>query len=776
MTRAPRAAAGARPAHPGGVVCRVVRHAIAMGRAWRSSRCPPLWLAIALLRGGGARTGFWAGVLALLWFSHGVMVAWTRPPERAFALGEVALSVAIVLAASLTGLRGTFRRAIEAQSTRPEPMATLLPSSDPRMAGLPADAIARMHGAARAIRDGALARCRAPARAACWRDPRTSGGAAPARPPARPRPRPADGDALLQRALASLSRRRAAAQRHGQLQMACGDAEAAFAQLAPRLRLGAGATDAVVQPRPQPADAGRQRRRGRSAGSSASTLAPDLLPATILLGDALVHLGRFDEAAGALSRRPAAPPGAAATHGAACPTSRRGRCRTHDAEQLVAQLQRQRHHRRRPRRDGPCARQTGGRPRPLSARRSPRWRPANALAAAARAVERVGIRGATSMRRWPRPSGCPRRRSGSRTAKSSSSSALPRSGSTLFEQILAHASRRRRRERTARPWRNDPAGIAAARAALSAMDRVGDARRTGSDWARTTCPAPRAGARGDRASPTRCRTTGNTPASCARCCRARPSSTCVATALETALVVLSPAVLPAAGFLGRPLPTSPPTCAVANARWTPGAPAIPPHPPASLRGAAGRPGGRIRALLDDCGLPFDAACLEFHRSQRSVRTASAAQVRQPLRGDTARAICTARSWIPCARRSAASRPGRAAGTRFAQNARMEELLIVTTGGTIDKVYFDDKSDYQVGEPQIGHILEELGVAFRFRVIPILRKDSLHIDAADRELLRATIAAHRRTARAGHPWHRHDGRDRARCWRASPARRSCSPAR
>lgn len=71
---------------------------------------------------------------------------------------------------------------------------------------------------------------------------------------------------------------------------------------------------------------------------------------------------------------------------------------------------------------------------------------------------------------------------------------------------------------------------------------------------------------------------------------------------------------------------------------------------------------------------------------------------------------------------------------------MEQLLIVTTGGTIDKVYFDDKSDFQVGEPQIGRILDELGVAFRFNVIPILRKDSLHITAADRELLRATIAA------------------------------------
>ena len=71
---------------------------------------------------------------------------------------------------------------------------------------------------------------------------------------------------------------------------------------------------------------------------------------------------------------------------------------------------------------------------------------------------------------------------------------------------------------------------------------------------------------------------------------------------------------------------------------------------------------------------------------------------------------------------------------------MDQLCIVTTGGTIDKVYFDDKSDFQVGEPQIGHILDELGVAFRYNVIPIIRKDSLHLTAEDRELLRATIAA------------------------------------
>jgi tetratricopeptide (TPR) repeat protein len=49
------------------------------------------------------------------------------------------------------------------------------------------------------------------------------------------------------------------------------------------------------------------------------------------------------------------------------------------------------------------------------------------------------------------------------------------------------------------------------------------------------------------------------------------------------------------------------------------------------------PEAQIRELLEFCGLAFDAACLDFHKAERSVRTASAAQVRQPLRGGTARA-------------------------------------------------------------------------------------------------------------------------------------------
>jgi hypothetical protein len=38
----------------------------------------------------------------------------------------------------------------------------------------------------------------------------------------------------------------------------------------------------------------------------------------------------------------------------------------------------------------------------------------------------------------------------------------------------------------------------------------------------------------------------------------------------------------------------------------------------------------IRLLLDHCRLPFEAACLSFHQTRRSVRTASAEQVRQPI--------------------------------------------------------------------------------------------------------------------------------------------------
>jgi len=69
---------------------------------------------------------------------------------------------------------------------------------------------------------------------------------------------------------------------------------------------------------------------------------------------------------------------------------------------------------------------------------------------------------------------------------------------------------------------------------------------------------------------------------------------------------------------------------------------------------------------------------------------------------------------------------------------LQHLTIVATGGTIDKIYFDDKSNYQIGAPQIGEILNQLGVAFAFDVIALMRKDSLHMDDSDRDLIRRTI--------------------------------------
>lgn len=71
---------------------------------------------------------------------------------------------------------------------------------------------------------------------------------------------------------------------------------------------------------------------------------------------------------------------------------------------------------------------------------------------------------------------------------------------------------------------------------------------------------------------------------------------------------------------------------------------------------------------------------------------------------------------------------------------ISKLLIITTGGTIDKIYFDDKSDYQIGEPQISQILHAMHVAFDFEVTALMRKDSLHIGDTERQLIRATVEA------------------------------------
>ena len=59
------------------------------------------------------------------------------------------------------------------------------------------------------------------------------------------------------------------------------------------------------------------------------------------------------------------------------------------------------------------------------------------------------------------------------------------------------------------------------------------------------------------------------------------------------------------------------------------------------------------------------------------------------------------------------------------------ILVLTTGGTIDKNYFDALSEYQIVDSGIPALLTEARVALPFRVEEVCRKDSLELTDADR---------------------------------------------
>lgn len=66
------------------------------------------------------------------------------------------------------------------------------------------------------------------------------------------------------------------------------------------------------------------------------------------------------------------------------------------------------------------------------------------------------------------------------------------------------------------------------------------------------------------------------------------------------------------------------------------------------------------------------------------------------------------------------------------------IKILTTGGTIDKVYFDAKSEYAVGDPMIGEVLREANVVAPFEIHMLMRKDSLELNDEDRKIIHDTI--------------------------------------
>ncbi len=57
------------------------------------------------------------------------------------------------------------------------------------------------------------------------------------------------------------------------------------------------------------------------------------------------------------------------------------------------------------------------------------------------------------------------------------------------------------------------------------------------------------------------------------------------------------------------------------------------------------PESQIRALLDYCGLPFEEGCLNFHQNDRAVRTASSEQVRRPIFKDAVEHWQNYESWL-----------------------------------------------------------------------------------------------------------------------------------
>ena len=92
--------------------------------------------------------------------------------------------------------------------------------------------------------------------------------------------------------------------------------------------------------------------------------------------------------------------------------------------------------------------------------------------------------------------------------------------------------------------------------------------------------------------------------------------------------------------------------------------------------------GNVRRLLDFCGLDFEPACLEFHKTERSVRTASSEQVRRPIYSEGLD------QWRPSSRGSAAEGGARALG-----GGRMKiTALTPAIGAVVDGLMLADPLD------------------------------------------------------------------------------------
>jgi L-asparaginase len=69
-----------------------------------------------------------------------------------------------------------------------------------------------------------------------------------------------------------------------------------------------------------------------------------------------------------------------------------------------------------------------------------------------------------------------------------------------------------------------------------------------------------------------------------------------------------------------------------------------------------------------------------------------------------------------------------------------KIDILTAGGTIDKIYFDKKSEYEVGDPVVGPLLESMNVGFDFNVEQLMKIDSLDMTEEHRNIIYGRVNA------------------------------------
>jgi len=67
-----------------------------------------------------------------------------------------------------------------------------------------------------------------------------------------------------------------------------------------------------------------------------------------------------------------------------------------------------------------------------------------------------------------------------------------------------------------------------------------------------------------------------------------------------------------------------------------------------------------------------------------------------------------------------------------------KIKFFSVGGTIDKIYFDALSRYEVGDPNVSDILQNARVNFDYEIISLLKKDSLDMTEQDRLMVLRTV--------------------------------------